>query len=153
MPPRNDNEDYATKNLSKPTTNRPLTVPSQPIFRLGWCGNDNPCQPTAFHSIRRSGGFLVLFNYRKRTKPPRGQEREKSLKLQISLLNPNPNKKNEYLSFDSKKKQKPFFSSKAAGANQPHTKTKSTRAAFYGRVKQCPCQTLKAFFCLLFYSC
>ena len=35
------------------------------------------------------------------------------------------------LSFEGQKKQKPFFPSKAAGAIQPHTKTKSTGAAFY----------------------
>ena len=34
-------------------------------------------------------------------------------------------------SFEGQKKQKPIFSSKAAGANQPHTKTKSARAEFY----------------------
>jgi hypothetical protein len=33
-------------------------------------------------------------------------------------------------SFEGQKKQKPIFSRKAAGANQPHTKSK-TRAAFY----------------------
>jgi len=35
-----------------------------------------------------------------------------------------------FLSFEGQKKQKPIFSHKAAGANQPHTKSK-TRAAFY----------------------
>ena len=41
---------------------------------------------------------------------PRGYEREISLKLQFSLLNPNP-KKIESLSFEVQKKQKTFFSS------------------------------------------
>jgi hypothetical protein len=53
-----------------PTTNRPLTDPSPPFFRLGWCGSDNPSLRRTFHSIRRSGGFLFLFSYRKRKIQP-----------------------------------------------------------------------------------
>ena len=60
------------KTNSNPTTNRPFTDLSQPIFRLGWCGNDNPSQSTAFHSIRRSGDFLFTFSSRKKwIGPPR----------------------------------------------------------------------------------
>ena len=47
-----------------------------PFFRLGWCGTHSVSHPTDFHSIRRSGGVLVLFCYRKRTSP-RGHERAK----------------------------------------------------------------------------
>jgi hypothetical protein len=47
----------------KATTNRPLTDPSQPIFRLGWCGNENPSQLTDFHSIRRSGDCYSIVVY------------------------------------------------------------------------------------------
>jgi hypothetical protein len=35
------------------------------------------------------------------------------------------------LSFEGQKKQKPIFSTKAAGSIPPHTKAKSARAAFY----------------------
>jgi hypothetical protein len=35
------------------------------------------------------------------------------------------------LSFEGQKKQKPIFSTKAAGSYPPHTKAKSARAAFY----------------------
>jgi hypothetical protein len=62
----------------------------------------------------------------------------------------NLNRKNNTLSFEGQKKQKPIFSTKAAGSIPPHTKAKSARAAFYGRVKQCPSQTLNALFRLLF---
>jgi hypothetical protein len=48
---------------SKPTTNRPLTVPSSPIFRLGWCGSDKPSLRRNFHSIRRSGGIYSILFY------------------------------------------------------------------------------------------
>jgi hypothetical protein len=48
------------------------------------------------------------------------------------------------------KKTKAYFSTKAAGSIPPHTKAKSARAAFYGRVKQGPlAEALEA----LFYSC
>ena len=72
------------KNLVKkinlyPTTNRPFTVPSQPIFRLGWCGNDKPSPRRNFHSIRRSGGVFVLFSYRKRTRPPAAMSGKRQL--------------------------------------------------------------------------
>jgi|LakMenE18May11ns_1017448.scaffolds.fasta_scaffold9561786_1 hypothetical protein len=42
-----------------------------PLFRLDWCGNYSPSPRRTFHSSRRSGSVLVLFCYRKRTKPPR----------------------------------------------------------------------------------
>ena len=42
-----------------------------PLFRIDWCGNDNPRPRRNFQSSRRSGSVLVLFCYRKRTKPPR----------------------------------------------------------------------------------
>ncbi len=42
-----------------------------PLFRLDWCGNYCLSPRRTFHSSRRSGGILVLFCYRKRTKPPR----------------------------------------------------------------------------------
>ena len=64
-----DLKKFDKKIKFKPTTNRPLTDPSQPFFRLGWCGTYSIGQPTDFHSIRRSGGILVLFCYRKRTRP------------------------------------------------------------------------------------
>ena len=58
-----DLKKFDKKIKFKPTTNRPLTDPSQPLFRIGWCGNDNPSLRRTFHSIRRSGGILVLFSY------------------------------------------------------------------------------------------
>jgi hypothetical protein len=47
------NADQRRNNLRNSATsagnkNRPLTDPSSPFFRLGWCGNDNPSQPTEF---------------------------------------------------------------------------------------------------------
>ena len=42
-----------------------------PLSRLDWCGNYRPSPRRTFHSSRRSGSVLVLFCYRKRTKPPR----------------------------------------------------------------------------------
>ena len=42
-----------------------------PLFRIDWCGNYRPSPRNTFHSSRRSGSILVLFCYRKRTKPPR----------------------------------------------------------------------------------
>jgi hypothetical protein len=63
-----DLKKFDKKIKFKPTTNRPLTDPSQPFFRIGWCGSDNPGLRRTFHSIRRSGGILVLFCYRKRTR-------------------------------------------------------------------------------------
>jgi hypothetical protein len=47
----------------KPTTNRPFTDPSQPIFRLGWCGNDKPSPRRNFQSIRRSGDCYSIVVY------------------------------------------------------------------------------------------
>jgi hypothetical protein len=64
------NADQRRNNLRNPATsagnkNYPFTDPSLPFFRLGWCGNDNPSPRRTFHSIRRSGGFLVTFSSRK----------------------------------------------------------------------------------------
>jgi hypothetical protein len=42
-----------------------------PLFRIDWCGNYSLSPRRTFHSSRRSGSILVLFCYRKRTKPPR----------------------------------------------------------------------------------
>jgi len=42
-----------------------------PLFRIDWCGNYCLSPRRTFHSSRRSGGILVLFCYRKRTRPPR----------------------------------------------------------------------------------
>jgi hypothetical protein len=42
-----------------------------PLLRLDWCGNYSPSPRRTFHSSRRSGSVLVLFCYRKRTRPPR----------------------------------------------------------------------------------
>ena len=42
-----------------------------PLFRIDWCGNYCPSPRRTFHSSRRSGSVLVLFCYRKRTRPPR----------------------------------------------------------------------------------
>ena len=44
---------------------------SVPIFIGSKCGTYYISQPIDFHSIRRSGGVLVLFCYRKRTRPSR----------------------------------------------------------------------------------
>jgi hypothetical protein len=89
---------------------------------------------------------LVLFSYWKR-KVPRGYER-KCQKHLYRAVNNKP--KLNTLSFEGQKKQKPIFSTKAAGSYPPHTKAKSARAAFYGRVKQCPlAEALEA----LFNSC
>ena len=58
-----DLKKFDKKIKFKPTTNRPLTDPSQPLFRLGWCGSDNPSPLTDFHSIRRSGDFYSIVVY------------------------------------------------------------------------------------------
>jgi hypothetical protein len=47
------NADQRRNNLRNSATsagnkNRPPTDPSQSIFRLGWCGNHKPSQPTEF---------------------------------------------------------------------------------------------------------
>ena len=42
-----------------------------PLFRIDWCGNYRLSPRRTFHSSRRSGGILVLFCCRKRTRPPR----------------------------------------------------------------------------------
>ena len=56
-------EDYTIKtNLNQPQIVRSQALRSR-FFRLGWCGNDNPCLPTNFHSIRRSGGVYSIFIY------------------------------------------------------------------------------------------
>ena len=83
-------------------------------------------------SQRKGASALFTFSSRKKWISPRGYEREtnnKKAHAAHALI---------FLSFEGQKKQKPFFSSKAAGANQPHTKTKSARAAFYWNVNQCP---------------
>ena len=41
-----------------------------PSFRIGWCGQHRQSPRTNFHSIRRSGGVLVLLTRSKRTRPP-----------------------------------------------------------------------------------
>ena len=79
-------------------------------------------------SVVVSWFFVYFFIKEKVNKPPRlwaGYQSQKSACCASTKL----------FFFWRPKETKAFFSSKAAGANQPHTKTKSTRAAFYWNVK------------------
>jgi hypothetical protein len=71
----NDEWKLANSNYRKTYINLKQIVHSlnlrSPLFRIDWCGNYNPSPRRTFHSSRRSGSVLVLFCYRKRTRPPR----------------------------------------------------------------------------------
>jgi hypothetical protein len=101
------------KNLIKkiiPIT--PQIVRSQTLrsrfFRLGWCGSDKPSQPTEFIA---SDAAVVFWSFSTKGKglAPAAMSGQIIIEIQISLLNPNPNKKMNLFLLKTKRNKSLFF--------------------------------------------